>query len=175
MGENGYEQMACANTTRSDASHVFVAFKDTKHRWKQEVGSSLSISKGNICLSVEEFHTGWFFDRVLLLKSTFACEHNVRAGLARQANRRNTKNPLLLTLNHRHRLHHQISVCSGPWLWLPTWEEFIEYICRQRFKACNGISTLTGPGITKKLCVLCLTELLMLSATQGVWTATTHV
>lgn len=82
MGENGYEQMACAVTIWPDASPVFVASKDTKHRWKQEVGGTLSISNINICLSIEEFHTGWFLitwnkDGVLLLKSTLAYEHKV--------------------------------------------------------------------------------------------------
>jgi hypothetical protein len=32
MGENGYEQMACADTIWPDASPVLVAIKDTKHR-----------------------------------------------------------------------------------------------------------------------------------------------
>ena len=162
MGENGYEQMACADTIWPDASPVFVAFKDTKHRWKHEVGGTLSISNVNICLCVEEFHTGsflitWNKDRVLLLKSKFAYEYKVRAALARHANRRNTQNPLLFPLNHRHRLHHQSSVWSGPWLWLPAWEDFIEFICRESFKTYNGIITSTSPGITIRLCTLCMT------------------
>jgi hypothetical protein len=52
MGENGYEQMACADTIWPDAIPTFVASKDTKDRWKQEVGSTLSISNMNIFLSV---------------------------------------------------------------------------------------------------------------------------
>lgn len=70
------------------------------------------------------------------------------AALARHANRRNIQNPLLLTLKHRHRLHHQSSVWSGPWLWLPGLEDFIEFICRESFKTCNGIITLTSPVIS---------------------------
>jgi hypothetical protein len=57
-------------------------------------------------------------------------------------------------VNHQHRLHYQSSVWSGPWLWLPAWEDFIEFICRGSFKTCNGIIILTSPGITINLCVM---------------------